>query len=101
MFGVKHCIYFDCVMCGSNNEKEAAAQPAFLCPIELRKLQHCLGFNVHRRYEGLRALASQFGWDEQVVWFDQRLEELDRAQGQQVGDQGLRPQSTAQLHSRA
>eukprot|EP00937_MAST-01D_sp_MAST-1D-sp2_P001016 g1016.t1 len=65
MFGVKHCTFFDCVMCGSNCEREAAGHPPFLCPIDLRKLQHCLGFDVCRRYEGLRSLIAQFGWENQ------------------------------------
>ena len=60
-------------MCGANHEKEACARPASLCPIDLRKLQHVLGFNVRRRYEALRALAAEFGWDDRVRWLEARL----------------------------
>lgn len=75
-FGVRHCTYFDCLMCGSNSNEESNRRPGFLCPIDLRKLQRVLGFDVRRRYEALRALAVEFGWDEQAQWLGARLETL-------------------------
>ena len=57
-------------MCGSNSDKDSNTWPAFLCPTDLRKLQRVLGFNVRRRYEALRALALEFGWDAQAQWLE-------------------------------
>lgn len=38
-FGVHHCIYYECLMNGSNNLDEADHRPMELCPVDLRKLQ--------------------------------------------------------------
>ena len=37
MFGIKHCVYFECVMNGSNGEEENSRKPMQLCAICLRK----------------------------------------------------------------
>jgi len=44
MFGLRHCIYFHCVMNGSNHLEESDARPMHLCPVCLRKLQFSIGF---------------------------------------------------------
>lgn len=62
IFGIKHCIHFDCLMCGANNLEEADRHPLFLCPIDLRKLQNSLGFDVEERYMRMSALLETFGW---------------------------------------
>lgn len=53
MFGIQHCIYFACLMNGSNHQKESDSRPIFLCPVCLRKLQHAIGFDTVKRYEGM------------------------------------------------
>ena len=58
MFGIKHCPYFECLMNGTNNLPEADRRPAFLCPVDLRKLMWCVGFEPRQRY---RALAEAYG----------------------------------------
>jgi archaemetzincin len=37
MFGLTHCIYFHCVMNGSNHLRESDRRPLHLCPVCLRK----------------------------------------------------------------
>ena len=39
MFGIKHCVYHNCAMNGSNHLAESDRRAASLCPICLRKLQ--------------------------------------------------------------
>jgi len=39
MFGIRHCIYYECLMNGSNKIEEADVKPAWLCPVCLRKLK--------------------------------------------------------------
>ncbi len=64
MFGIQHCIYFACLMNGSNHQKESDSRPIFLCPVCLRKLKHAINFDVAKRYEGMlrvfRSLDEQF-----------------------------------------
>jgi archaemetzincin len=59
MFGLRHCIYYSCIMNGSNNLEENLSKPIYLCPICLRKLQYNLKFNILERYKELQAFCSQ------------------------------------------
>lgn len=45
MFGLQHCIYYECLMMGTNSPAEAARKPAYFCPICYRKLHSCLQFD--------------------------------------------------------
>jgi len=80
MFGVRHCIFFACLMNGSNHLEETDAQPAHVCPVCLRKLQHSIGFDVARRYEALERFFTQVGLVEEAAWSAARLAEI-RAPG--------------------
>ena len=53
MFGLRHCVYFTCLMNGSNHAEESDRKLTFLCPVCLRKLQHAIKFDFLARYEGL------------------------------------------------
>lgn len=53
MFGLKHCIYYQCALNGSMHAEEAASRPAHLCPVCLLKLHRCLRFDVVERYSRL------------------------------------------------
>jgi archaemetzincin len=53
MFGLQHCIYYKCVLNGSNHLKESDSRPLHLCPVCLRKLQYSIGLEVVTRYRNL------------------------------------------------
>jgi len=53
MFGLQHCVYFSCIMNGSNNAEEGDWVFTFLCPVCLRKLQFAIQFKFLARYKGL------------------------------------------------
>ena len=53
MFGLDHCVYFTCLMNGSNHAEESDHQLTFLCPVCLRKLQDAIKFDFLVRYKGL------------------------------------------------
>ena len=76
MFGLSHCVYYWCLMNGSNNFKENDAKPLHLCPVCLRKLHFACKFDVLRRYEEL----ASFCRDNQLVaeadWFEARLQQI-------------------------
>ena len=38
MYGIKHCIYYNCTMNGSNSYAESTRSTRYLCPLCLRKL---------------------------------------------------------------
>jgi archaemetzincin len=76
MFGLVHCIYYRCLMNGSNHIGELDARPLHLCPVCLRKLQWSVGFGVVERYRRLRDAAREAGFDDEARWLDERLRVL-------------------------
>jgi archaemetzincin len=74
MFGLLHCIYFRCVLNGSNHLKESDSRPLHLCPVCLRKLQHSAGFNVVNRYVQLFHFYQRNGFNNESQWIARRLE---------------------------
>ena len=73
IFGLHHCIYYRCLMNGSNHLGESDARPLHLCPVDLRKLHFSTGFDVAERYRRLRDVGATAGFDDEVQWLDGRL----------------------------
>ena len=76
MFGLTHCIYFHCVMNGSNHLQESDRRPLHLCLVCLRKLQFSVGFDVVKRYEALAQFERQTGLEDEAAWVNRRLEKI-------------------------
>ena len=81
MFGLTHCIYFHCVMNGSNHLQESDRRPLHLCPVCLRKLQFSASFDVVKRYEALSQFYKRMGLEDEAAWTDRRLEKIRRRGG--------------------
>jgi archaemetzincin len=77
MFGLEHCIYFRCVLNGSNHLAEADARPMHLCPVCLRKLHHAVGFDPSARYRKLAQFYRRHGLADQARFVAQRIREID------------------------
>ncbi|HVO66736.1 MAG TPA: archaemetzincin [Syntrophales bacterium] len=73
MFGLQHCIFFKCLMNGSNHLEESDSRLLHLCPVCLRKLQHSTGFDIIKRYDKLRVFCKDQGFDEEALWIRNRL----------------------------
>lgn len=73
MFGLTHCIYYDCVLNGSNHLAESDARPQHLCPVCLRKLQHAIGFDAVKRYQDLFHFYRRQKWYEDADWVKRQL----------------------------
>jgi archaemetzincin len=76
MFSLFHCIYFHCLMNGSNHLAESDARPMHFCPVCLRKLQHAVGFNMVERYQKLFYFFRHAGFDRETRWVSRRLEHI-------------------------
>jgi archaemetzincin len=76
MFGMDHCIAYHCNMNGSNNLQESDRQPASMCPVCLRKLQHVTGCNPVRRFETLKKFYDENGYMYDYAWVNLVLEYL-------------------------
>jgi archaemetzincin len=69
MFSMGHCIYYECVMNGSNHLEEADRRPLWLCPLCLAKLCHATGADPRKRFEELIAFAKERELvDEEKFW---------------------------------
>ena len=76
MFGMEHCIYYECVMNGSNHLAETDRRPMNLCPVCLRKLHHAVGFSPRERYRDLGRFFRAFRLDSEAAWARARAAEL-------------------------
>jgi len=82
MFGLAHCIWYRCLMNGSNHLEESDARPLHLCPVDLRKLHWSIGFDIAERYRRLLAFYRSAGFEDQARWVERRLAHLEgRAAG--------------------
>jgi archaemetzincin len=76
MFGLAHCIYFKCVMNGSNHLQESDARPLHLCSVCLRKLQWSIGFDVVKHYEQVHQFCQRAGFEDEAAWIARRLKKV-------------------------
>lgn len=75
-FGLEHCIYFMCIMNGSNSLWESDRAPIAACPVCLRKLQHSLGFDLVQRYAELEQRCAELGLEEDAAFMRSRRLQL-------------------------
>ena len=69
MLGMSHCIYFECLMNGSNHLAEMDSRPFWLCPKCVRKVWWNCKVDPTSRYKLLIDFASQKNLqDEQEFW---------------------------------
>jgi len=74
MFGLAHCIYFRCVMNGSNHMEETDSSPMHLCPVDLRKLCASIGFDLVERYAHLAHFYRSLRLTDEAMWTEKRLQ---------------------------
>ena len=76
MFQLEHCVFFRCLMNGSNNLPESDARPLALCPVCLRKLHFSIGFDVVERYRRLLAFYDRVAFAREATWVSDRLKTI-------------------------
>lgn len=74
LFGLKHCIYYTCLMNGANNEAEMDRQPLYLCPVCLRKLYSTFQFSIRDLYENFANICGKYRLEEERMWYLKRLD---------------------------
>lgn len=79
MFGIMHCVFFECLMNGSNHLGETDARPMHLCPVCLRKLQLGGGFDLLRREESLLKFYETNAIKDEAGWSGRRVEKMRAA----------------------
>lgn len=76
MFGIDHCIYFQCVMNGSNTLPEDDSKPMHLCPVDLRKLYESTRLDPVARYAHLRDFCREAGFNDEAAWIERELKKV-------------------------
>lgn len=76
MFGIMHCIYFQCLMNGSNNLSESDRTPLTLCPVCLRKLHSTNSFEIEPRYRQMKQFLTKHKLFKEAQWLEKRIAEL-------------------------
>ena len=76
IFGMQHCIYFQCPVNGSNNLDENDSRPMQLCPVCLRKLHSTIGFNSIERDRRLVEVYQRLGFTKESEWINRRLKSV-------------------------
>ena len=66
MFGLYHCIYYECLMNGINSSDEQRRTLRIFCPVCLKKLKSNLKFDTKKRFEKLIQVTKQLGFDEEA-----------------------------------
>lgn len=74
VFGLKHCIFYDCTMNGSNSLDETDHSPIHECPVCHEKLHWNLKFDPQKRFQSLRDVYTKYGLLDEVAWISKRSE---------------------------
>lgn len=78
LFGVQHCVFYECVMNGTNSLAETDRRPLHLCPVCRAKLQGNLRFEPVKRYRALAAFYRKHALLEEAAFAEARAAELAR-----------------------
>jgi len=87
LFGMLHCVYHECDMCGANHREEADRHPLWLCPSCLAKLCDATGADPARRFEQLAAFAEVEGLVAEATFWRRSLALVQSAQESGGGSQ--------------
>ncbi len=72
MFGLTHCVFWECVVAGSNHQAEADRRPLHPCPVCARKLHFAVDFDPARREADLAATLRKLGIADEAAWSERR-----------------------------
>lgn len=61
LFGLRHCVYYECTMNGANGPFEAERPRYGFCPICLYKLKANIKFDTRERYQALLKACEELG----------------------------------------
>ncbi len=76
MFGIRHCIAYECGMNGSNHSEERDRQPLEFCPECQPKLWWTCGLDPLMRSRALAEVARRHGFPRLAGTFDQQSQAL-------------------------
>lgn len=72
MFGLSHCVHWECVVAGSNHQAESDRRPLHPCPVCLRKLHSSIEFDPAEREAKLAVVLEELGITDEAAWSKRR-----------------------------
>ena len=72
MFGLSHCVHWECVVAGSNHQAEADRRPLHPCPVCLRKLHSSIEFDPAVREQEVARVLEQLEITDEAAWSKRR-----------------------------
>lgn len=72
MFGLPHCVFYECSMNGSNSLPETDAAPVHFCPVCHRKLMWNIDFNPNKRFAELEVFYKKNSLDTEAAFIADR-----------------------------
>jgi archaemetzincin len=76
MFSMKHCIKYECNMCGSNHREESDRRPIALCPECLCKVCWATGSDPVTRFENLKKFCIKNGLKKEADFYQKSIESI-------------------------
>lgn len=80
ILGLRHCIYYHCLMNGMHHLGEFDALPMFLCPVCLRKFLHATNCDALQHYHALGKWHAAHGLRGESTWISRRLDEITQCE---------------------
>ncbi|UKN03150.1 archaemetzincin [Paracrocinitomix mangrovi] len=88
IFGMTHCVQYECIMNGSNTLEESDSKPFYLCPIDLLKVCQAGSIDEIYRFQKLGEFWEKHGFKENKAFYDLSIkllqENLFRREGSLV-----------------
>ena len=77
IFGIQHCIAYECVMAGCNNQEESDRRNLYYCPACLQKLTWNTNVKPADRFKRMSELCDKLKLNKEKKFFDKSLKLLE------------------------
>lgn len=77
IFGIKHCIAYECIMAGCNNQQESDRRDLYYCPSCLQKLVWNTRVKPAERFRRMVKLCEKLGLKKEKEFFEKSLQTLE------------------------
>lgn len=78
IFGIDHCIFYDCSMDGANSLEEGDRHPTHYCPLDEKKLAWFFGFDPAKHYRRLAEFYRKHGLAPEAAFLDRVLARMEK-----------------------
>lgn len=77
MFSIRHCIAYECNMCGSNNRQESDRHPIHMCPECIAKVWYATDCDPMDRFRRLKAFYEKHQFADEAAFVQRSVQRLE------------------------